>query len=197
MGAYSPAMVMTPEIQEQAMEDIIKPTIQAMKERGSPFTGVLYAGLMIKDNKAKLLEYNVRFGDPECQVLMMRMKSDLVEVLLRLSAGEAMELEWHDETALVVVLASQGYPGSYEKGTKIGGEAIVDSEGKVVFHAGTARDGDGDLVAVGGRVLGVTASGKDVKDAQTEAYKLVDNIDWPKGFCRRDIGWKDIARLEK
>ncbi|WP_419913640.1 phosphoribosylamine--glycine ligase [Hoeflea sp.] len=196
MGAYSPAPVMTDKLVEETMERIIKPTLRGMADRGTPFTGVLYAGLMITASGPQLIEYNVRFGDPECQVLMMRLKDDIL-MLMKAAADEllwTMSARWIDEAALCVVMATKGYPGSYEKGSKIqnleAASALHDVE---IFHAGTKRDGD-DIVANGGRVLGVTALGDTVKAAHDQAYMAVDLIDWPEGFCRRDIGWRAIAR---
>lgn len=196
MGAYSPAPVMTQAVIDQTIETIIKPTVTAMKDRGTPFKGILFAGLMITADGPKLIEYNVRFGDPECQVLMARLQSDLLPLLLATHAGNLNELsaQWRDETALVVVMAANGYPGSYEKGTEIRNIEVADAMPDVsVIHAGTMRDGD-TLRATGGRVLGVTALGATVAEAQTTAYKAVDAIDWPSGFCRRDIGWRAIDR---
>ncbi len=196
MGAYSPAPVMTEELCRQTMDRIILPTVKAMAERGTPYKGVLYAGLMITDKGPELIEYNVRFGDPECQVLMMRLKSDLLPALLATADGVlgSFALQWYDEPALTVVMAANGYPGSYEKGSRIAGleDAARDTDVEI-FHAGTARDGDG-IVATGGRVLNVTALGKTVAAAQAKAYDAADRIDWPQGFCRRDIGWRAIER---
>ena len=196
MGAYSPAPIMTPELCARVMEEIVLPTVRALAERGTPFKGVLYAGLMIKDGAAKLIEYNVRFGDPEAQVLMMRLESDLLPALLAVADGDlsGVTLDWHDDAALCVVMAAKGYPGAYDKGTEIKGldEAGGDPDVQI-FHAGTKRDG-GRLVADGGRVLGVTARGKDIREAKARAYRAVDQIDWPGGFCRRDIGWRAVAR---
>jgi phosphoribosylamine---glycine ligase len=196
MGAYSPAPIMTPELCTRVMEEIVLPTVRAMAERGIPFKGVLYAGLMIKDGAAKLIEYNVRFGDPEAQVLMMRLESDLLPAFLAVADGDlsGVTLDWHDDAALCVVMAAKGYPGTYDKGTEIKGldEAGGDPDVQI-FHAGTAREG-GRLVADGGRVLGVTARGKDIREAKARAYRAVDQIDWPGGFCRRDIGWRAVAR---
>ena len=192
MGAYSPAPVITAALAEEIMERIIRPTVAGMAESGSPYKGVLYAGLMIGADGPKLLEYNVRFGDPECQVLMPRLRSDIVPALMAVRDGvlDRFDLRWTDEAALCVVMASAGYPGDYGKGTVIGGldgaEAI---ENVSVFHAGTQAE-DGKIIATGGRVLGVTATGATVADAQKRAYEAVDLIDWPKGFCRRDIGWR-------
>ncbi|MFP4098654.1 MAG: phosphoribosylamine--glycine ligase [Alphaproteobacteria bacterium] len=197
MGAYSPAHFMTPELEKQIVEDLIQPTIAGMAAEGCPFTGVLFAGLMVKDREAKLLEYNVRFGDPECQPLMMRLNGDLVEILYAAAQGRLEEVKdqvvWADDVALCVVMASEGYPGRYEKGTPIKGlEQANMVEDAVVFHAGTARDESGAIVSNGGRVLGVTAKGDTVAQAQQKAYEAVDKIDWPKGFCRRDIGWRAL-----
>jgi phosphoribosylamine--glycine ligase len=195
MGAYSPAPIMTPALCARVMEEIVIPTVRAMRARGTPFKGVLYAGLMIKDGAPKLIEYNVRFGDPEAQVLMMRLESDLLPALLATAEGRLgkLVLNWHDEAALCVVMAAKGYPGAYEKGTEIRGlgEAGADPDVQV-FHAGTKLDGT-RLLADGGRVLGVTARGKDIAEAKRRAYRAVDKIDWPGGFCRRDIGWRALS----
>jgi len=196
MGAYSPAPVMTPDLCARVMDEIVLPTVAAMKARGTPFKGVLYAGLMIRDGAPKLIEYNVRFGDPEAQVLMMRLKSDLLPALLATAQGRlgGMTLAWHDDAALCVVMAAKGYPGAHETGTEIEGlDAASGGDGAVVFHAGTARDGN-RILAAGGRVLGVTARGADIAQAQARAYAAVDAIDWPGGFCRRDIGWRAVNR---
>ena len=196
MGAYSPAPVLTDDVVEKTMAKIIRPTIAAMKARGMPYMGVLYAGLMIKDGEPKLIEYNCRFGDPECQVLMMRLKSDLATALLAARDGvlDRVDLRWHDDAALTVVMATKGYPGDYAKGSVIEGvddaAALPDVE---IFHAATKAEG-GRLLADGGRVLDVTARGKSVGDAQKRAYEAVDRIHWPEGFCRRDIGWRALAR---
>ncbi|MGB0684247.1 MAG: phosphoribosylamine--glycine ligase [Magnetovibrionaceae bacterium] len=196
MGSYSPAPVVTPEMTKVIMETIIHPTIEGMAKDGTPYAGVLYAGLMIKDGVPKLLEYNVRFGDPECQVLMQRLNSDALELLYAAASGrlEGMELDWDDRAALNVVLATKGYPGYYEKGSEIKNLDAADAMTDVnVFHAGTKADGD-KILANGGRVLAVTALGEDVKAAQARAYEAVDAIDWEEGFCRRDIGWRAIDR---
>ncbi|MDP6804024.1 MAG: phosphoribosylamine--glycine ligase [Rhodospirillales bacterium] len=190
MGAYAPAPVITPEIAAQIMERVIEPTIAAMTAERRPYKGVLYAGLMIADGVPKVLEFNVRFGDPECQPLVMRLKSDLLESLVACTEERIADttLEWHDECALVVVMATKGYPGWYEKGSVIRDiDRAADAEGVAVFHAGTKRS-NGHLVADGGRVLGVTARGRDVAEARERAYRAVDMVDWPEGFCRRDIG---------
>ena len=192
MGAYTPAPVITDAMVERIMDEIITPTIRGAAADGRPYKGVLYAGLMITEKGPELIEYNVRFGDPECQPMMMRLKSDALEMLLACAEGrlEEITLEWREETALSVVMASEGYPDAYGKGSEIKG---LDAAGRlkdvVVFHAGTAGE-DGKIVAAGGRVLNVTALGKSVKAAQKRAYQAVDLIDWPEGFCRRDIGWR-------
>ena len=196
MGAYSPAPVMTDAMIERTMDEIIRPTLKGMAEMGAPFTGVLYAGLMITSDGPKLIEYNVRFGDPECQVLMMRLKDDLLLLLKAATDGMlwTTSARWRDEAALCVVMASKGYPGSYAKGSSIRNlqeaQAADDVE---IFHAGTATR-DGEIVADGGRVLGVTALGRTVGQAQRKAYEAVDAIEWEDGFCRRDIGWRAIGR---
>ncbi len=198
MGAYSPAPVMTDAMIERTMDEIIRPTLKGMAEMGSPFTGVLYAGLMITSDGPKLIEYNVRFGDPECQVLMMRLKDDLLLLLKAATDGMlwTTSARWRDEAALCVVMASKGYPGSYAKGSAIRNlqeaQAADDVE---IFHAGTATR-NGEIVANGGRVLGVTALGRTVGQAQRKAYEAVDAIEWKDGFCRRDIGWRAIGRKD-
>lgn len=195
MGTYSPAPVFTPEVEARTMREIIEPTIAAMQAEGHPFVGVLFAGLMIKDGVPKLIEYNVRFGDPETQVLMRRLESDIVPLFIACAKGDRLsqvEVQFTDQAALCVVMAAKGYPGEYQKSTRI--ENVEKAEAQqdvVVFHAGTARQG-GELLAMGGRVLGVAALGKNVPEAQAKAYKAVDTIDWPEGFCRRDIGWRAI-----
>jgi phosphoribosylamine--glycine ligase len=196
MGAYSPAPVMTPELCEMARATIVEPLVRAMAADGAPFKGVFYAGLMISDGAAKLLEVNVRFGDPECQAILPRLRSDLFAALRAARDGRLneIELEWHDQAALCVVMASKGYPGAYEKGSVIRGiEAAEADTGATVFHAGTQR-ADGEITATGGRVLGVTALGDDIAEAQAKAYQAVERIDWPGGFCRRDIGWRAVGR---
>jgi phosphoribosylamine---glycine ligase len=199
MGAYSPAPVMTPEITRRTMDEIIWPTIRGMATRGTPFKGVLYAGLMITATGPKLIEYNVRFGDPETQVLMMRLKSDLLPALVVTADGvlEHFDLRWHDDAALTVVMAANGYPGEYAKGSEIRGlDAAGAVEGVEIFHAGTTQEGP-RLVATGGRVLNVTARGSTVSEAQQRAYRAVAKIDWPGGFCRSDIGWRALDREEQ
>jgi phosphoribosylamine--glycine ligase len=196
MGAYSPAPVMTPELVDQVMATIIEPTLATMKADGMPYKGVLYAGLMITADGPELIEYNARFGDPECQVLMMRMESDLLELLYAAAKGElkGKRVAWRDDPALTVVMAAKGYPGAYDKGTAINGLDDAASNADVeIFHAGTALQ-DGQLVATGGRVLNVTAVAPSVAQAQALAYAAIDKIDWPDGFCRRDIGWRAIER---
>ncbi|APH71178.1 phosphoribosylamine--glycine ligase [Aquibium oceanicum] len=195
MGAYSPASVMTPELVDQVMREIVEPTMRGMAEAGAPFSGVLYAGLMLTSDGPKLIEYNVRFGDPECQVLMMRLKDDLLVLLKAAADGQLghMSVRWRDEAALTVVMAAKGYPGTPEKGGAIRGLAEAGSGGVEVFHAGTAEK-DGAIVANGGRVLNVTATGRTVAEARDKAYAAVERIDWPQGFCRRDIGWREIER---
>ncbi|CAD6268069.1 unnamed protein product [Miscanthus lutarioriparius] len=198
MGAYSPAPIMTEELKKKVMESIILPTVKGMAAEGCKFVGVLYAGLMIekKSGLPKLIEYNVRFGDPECQVLMMRLESDLAQVLLAACRGELgkVSLTWSPELATVVVMASEGYPGPYKKGTVIKNidEAEQVSPAVKIFHAGTAFDTDGNFVAAGGRVLGVTAKGKDIEEARAKAYDALDVVDWPEGFYRHDIGWRAL-----
>jgi len=197
MGAYSPAHFITPELEAQVIKDLIEPTIAGMAAEGCPFTGVLFAGLMVKDGVAKLLEHNVRFGDPECQPLMMRLEGDLVEILYAAAQGRLDEVKddvtWSDDKTLCVVMAANGYPGSYQKGTPISGFKEANAvDGAYVFHAGTAEDEFGNVVNVGGRVLGVTAKGATIAEAQKRAYEAVDKIDWPEGFCRRDIGWRAL-----
>ena len=196
MGAYSPAPVMTPALTERVMAEIIRPTLAGMAKRGTPFQGVLFAGLMITAQGPKLIEYNTRFGDPECEVLMPRLKSDIVPALLAACDGvlDRVDLRWRDEAALTVVLAAKGYPAKPETGSVIRdvekAEALDDV---LVFHAGTKLS-NGDLVANGGRVLNVVALGRSVGEAQKRAYEAVDKIDWPGGFCRRDIGWQAVKR---
>ncbi len=196
MGAYSPAPVMTAAMVRRTMAEIIRPTAAAMKARGTPFKGVLFAGLMITPQGPKLIEYNVRFGDPECQVLMLRLKSDLLPALLAACDGvlKSFDLRWHEDAALCVVMAAKGYPGEVARGTEIRGlDAAARMEGVEIFHAGTKADGD-RIRAHGGRVLNVTARGQTVTQARERAYAAVGRIDWPEGFCRRDIGWRALER---
>jgi len=192
MGAYSPAPLVTEAMAGRIMDEIIEPTVRAMKDAGYPYKGVLYAGLMIEDGMPNLLEYNVRFGDPECQALAMRLRSDLLPALLAARNGglKHFDLRWHDESALTVVMAAKGYPGAHNKGTEIRGIKTADAmDGVKVFHAGTAEQ-DGKLVAVGGRVLNVTALAPTITEAKAKAYQAVDAIDWPEGFYRKDIGFR-------
>jgi phosphoribosylamine---glycine ligase len=196
MGAYSPARVLTPELEARAIEEIVKPTVAAMAAAGTPFSGVLYAGLMLTADGPKLIEYNARFGDPECQVLMARLDEDLLELLLSVAngtLGARGPAKWVEQTALTVVLAAKGYPGTPQSGGAIDDVAEAEETGALVFQAGTRLDG-AQLVASGGRVLAVTALGATVAAAQTAAYHAVDQIVFPSGFCRRDIGWREIAR---
>ncbi len=196
MGAYSPAPIMTPDLHARVMNEIVLPTVAALRARGIPYQGVLYAGLMIGADGPKLIEYNARFGDPECQVLMMRLKSDILPALIAAADGtlDRVGLEWHDETALTVVMAAQGYPGDYGKGSEIRGlDKAAGVEGVTVFHAGTKRDGN-RILANGGRVLNATARGGSVAEARDKAYRAIAEIDWPQGFCRSDIGWRALER---
>jgi phosphoribosylamine--glycine ligase len=196
MGAYSPAPVMTKALEARVMAEIIRPTLAAMAQRGTPFKGVLFAGLMITGEGPKLIEYNVRFGDPECQVLMPRMKTDLVSALLAACDGvlSTFDVRWWDHAALGVVMAAEGYPAAPRKGGAIGGlAALADAADTLVFHAGTAEK-DGALVASGGRVLTVVGLGGDVAEAKAVAYRGVNALDFPDGFCRRDIGWRAVGR---
>jgi len=194
MGAYSPAPVLTDELQSQVMTEIVEPTVRALAAEGMPFSGVLYAGLMLTDSGPKLIEYNCRFGDPECQVLMARLESDLAEIMLACANGSlnGLNAEFASETAMTVVMAAKGYPGTPEKGGAID-LGSAETNGAKVFHAGTALNGE-QLVANGGRVLNVTASGASVTEAQSAAYAAVDAINFPSGFCRRDIGWREVER---
>ena len=196
MGAYSPAPVMTPAMEERVMAEIVRPTLAGMAKRGSPFQRVLFAGLMITAQGPKLIEYNVRFGDPECEVLMPRLKSDILPALIAACDGVLgdFDLRWSDQAALTVVLAARGYPAKPETGSVIRGvEKAECLDDVLVFHAGTKLK-NGDLVANGGRVLNVVGLGKSVGEAQARAYRAVDAIDWPEGFCRRDIGWQAVKR---
>mgnify|MGYP000137186290 FL=1 len=196
MGAYSPAPVLTPLLTGEALERIVVPTVRAMAQEGTPYSGVLYAGLMLTSSGVQLIEYNARFGDPECQVLMLRLEDDLVDLLLACAAGKLGTVappRLSPETALTVVMAAQGYPGTPKKGGPIAGVAAAEANGAKVFHAGTALAGEA-LVASGGRVLNVTARGATVTEAQARAYAAVDLIEAPDLFCRRDIGWREVAR---
>ncbi|PQZ49416.1 phosphoribosylamine--glycine ligase [Ochrobactrum sp. MYb15] len=196
MGAYAPAPVMTPEIVERTMRELIEPTMRGMAEIGAPFSGVLFLGLMIGKDGPKLIEYNTRFGDPECQVLMMRLETDLLDLINAAVDGKLDEvsLEWKDQPALTVVMAAEGYPTNVKKGSVIRGlDKLEGIEGLKVFHAGTAEK-DGKLIASGGRVLNVTAIAETVAEAQANAYDAVKKIDWPEGFYRSDIGWRAVER---
>ncbi len=196
MGAYSPAPVFTDKVRERTMKELIEPVVAEMKKRGAPYVGVLYAGLMIEDERPRLVEFNARFGDPECQILMRRLKSDLLPALYKAATGalKGAELDWSDDAAALVVMAADGYPGAYKKGSEIKGvEGANALPGVVVFHAGTKEE-DGKLLSNGGRVLNVTAMGKDIREAVTRAYAGVDAIDWPGGFHRKDIGWRALER---
>ena len=199
MGAYSPAAVFTPALQARVMADIIRPTVEIMAQKGMPFSGVLFAGLMLTEAGPKLIEYNARFGDPETQVMMIRFQGDLVALLHAVATGTLAEhppLSFSDDVALTVVMAAAGYPGTPEKGGAIRGIDAAMASGAMVFHAGTSKQG-GALLADGGRVLNVTATGSTVRKAQEIAYAAVDAIDFPSGFCRRDIGWRAIAHSDK
>jgi phosphoribosylamine---glycine ligase len=195
MGAYSPAPILTPEIERQTIERIVMPTVNAMRARGTPYLGVLYAGLMIGKDGPKLIEYNARFGDPECQVLMMRLKSDLLPALIAARVGmlDTVDLRWSDDPAITVIMAAKGYPGAYGIGSVIRGlDAAAEVDGVQVFHAGTAREG-GLVIANGGRVLNVCASATTLAEARDRAYEAIGRIDWPEGFFRRDIGWRALG----
>ncbi len=203
MGAYSPAHFITPDLEKKIIDRIIKPTVDGMREDGVPFKGVLFAGLMVVNGEPKLIEYNIRFGDPECQPIMMRLESDLVELLLATDKGTLATYKdkvlWSDQTTLCVVMAANGYPGSYKKGTIIKNTADLTAMQNVqLFHAGTLRDNSGSLVGSGGRVLGIVGVGDTILEAQNKAYAGVNQIDWPEGFCRRDIGWRAVkAKKDK
>ncbi|KFI27823.1 phosphoribosylamine--glycine ligase [Haematobacter missouriensis] len=194
MGAYSPAPVLSEAIQRQALEEIVKPTMAEMARRGTPFQGVLYAGLMIKEGRARLVEYNVRFGDPECQVLMMRLGAQALDLLHAAAEGRLAEMtaSWADDHALTVVMAADGYPGDYVKGTEIRGlDALPSDSSRMCFHAGTVER-EGRILANGGRVLNLTARGATLAEARERAYAMVERVNWPEGFCRHDIGWRAL-----
>ncbi|HWE05838.1 MAG TPA: phosphoribosylamine--glycine ligase [Rhizomicrobium sp.] len=196
MGAVSPSSLLAPQVIKKTLSQIIKPTIAAMAARGTPYMGVLYAGLMIRDGEPSLVEYNCRFGDPECQVLMMRLKSDLATALLAARDGEIahLDLRWKDDAALAVVMAACGYPGNYSRGSEIRGvQDAAKIKGVQIFHAATEKR-DGKLCATGGRVLNVAALGSNVEEARSRAYEAVHRIDWPEGFFRSDIGTRGLAR---
>ncbi|HUQ12674.1 MAG TPA: phosphoribosylamine--glycine ligase [Novosphingobium sp.] len=197
MGAYSPARILTPALEREAIQRIVAPTVRAMAEAGTPYSGVLYAGLMLTREGPKLIEYNARFGDPECQVLMLRLESDLAELLLACAENRLATCDpprFAPDAALTVVMAAQGYPGTPDKGGRIEGVDEAERAGAQVFHAGTALAPVGALVAHGGRVLNVTARGPTVREAQAAAYAALNRIDFPQGFCRKDIGWREVAR---
>ncbi len=196
MGAYSPAPVLTDALQQQAMDRIVLPTIREMARRGTPYQGVLYAGLMIEAGQARLVEYNCRFGDPEAQVLMMRLGAQALDLMLACAEGRLSEVQvnWAADHALTVVMAADGYPGAYAKGSQIRGlEELPEDSRHMVFHAGTARR-DTQIIASGGRVLNVTARGATLQEARDAAYAMVEAIDWPGGFCRHDIGWRALSK---
>ena len=195
MGAYSPAPVMTDAVTRQALDQIVRPTLAEMARRGTPYQGVLFVGLMIKNGAPRLVEYNCRFGDPECQVLMMRLGAQALDLMLATAEGRLADLSvnWAEDHALTVVLAAQGYPGDYEKGSVIKGlDTCPEDSFHMVFHAGTTR-AQGQITATGGRVLAATARGTTLQEAADRAYAMVDRIDWPQGFCRRDIGWRALS----
>ena len=194
MGAYSPAPVLTAALQQKTLDEIVQPTIDEMAKRGTPYEGVLYVGLMIKDGQPRLVEYNVRFGDPECQVLMMRLGAQALDALLACANKQldTFKLHWADDHAMTVVLAAEGYPGPYDKGSVINGlDNVENGTDLQVFHAGTAKK-DGNTVAIGGRVLNITARSADLSTARANAYGAIKGIDWPEGFCRSDIGWRAL-----
>ncbi|MEO1363708.1 MAG: phosphoribosylamine--glycine ligase [Pseudomonadota bacterium] len=196
MGAYSPAPVLTDAVAERALDEIIRPTVAEMARRGTPYQGVLYAGLMIENGAPRLVEYNVRFGDPECQVLMMRLGAQALDLMQAAAEGRLAEAQvnWADDHAMTIVMAANGYPGSYAKGAPIGGlEAMPGDSNSMVFHAGTALTG-GQITAAGGRVLNVTARGDTLAQAAERAYGMVDDIDFPGGFYRNDIGWRALTK---
>ncbi|MEO0831141.1 MAG: phosphoribosylamine--glycine ligase, partial [Pseudomonadota bacterium] len=195
MGAYSPAPILTERLVGQIMTEIVQPTLGEMARRGTPYSGVLYVGLMVENNRARLVEYNVRFGDPETQVLMMRLGGQALDLMLACAEGrlEGRQVNWADDHAMTVVLAAEGYPGAYAKGEEIAGLAALPEDSQhMVFHAGTTRSG-GAVVSAGGRVLNATARGATLEDARAKAYRLADGIDWPGGRFRRDIGWRALA----
>jgi phosphoribosylamine--glycine ligase len=199
MGAYSPPPIMTPALSERVMRQIVAPTVAGMAKRGAPFRGVLFAGLMIGEDGPKLIEFNVRFGDPEAEAILARLEDDLLEFMLGCAKGALPDRapKFSDQTALTVVMAARGYPGAVVKGTPIKGlDAAGRLPGVSILHAATRREGE-TIVSDGGRVLAVTALGRDVIEAQSRAYAAVDRLDWPGGFCRRDIGWRAIERRRR
>ena len=194
MGAYSPAPVLSDAVVAKAMDEIVGPTMREMVRQGMPYQGVLYVGLMIKDGQPRLVEYNVRFGDPECQVLMLRLGAQALDLMQAVAEGrlDQMQVNWADDHAITVVMAANGYPGSYAKGTEIKGlDTLTEDSMNIVFHAGTTEK-DGAILATGGRVLNVTARGATLAEARARAYGMVEQIDWPQGFCRKDIGWRAL-----
>lgn len=194
MGAYSPAPVLSDAVVAKAMDEIVGPTMREMVRQGMPYQGVLYVGLMIKDGQPRLVEYNVRFGDPECQVLMLRLGAQALDLMQAVAEGrlDQMQVNWADDHAITVVMAANGYPGSYAKGTEIKGlDALTEDSMNIVFHAGTTEK-DGAILSSGGRVLNVTARGATLAEARARAYGMVEQIDWPQGFCRKDIGWRAL-----
>jgi phosphoribosylamine--glycine ligase len=194
MGAYSPAPVLSEAVQAQAMAEIVLPTIREMARRGTPYQGVLYAGLMIEGGRGRLVEYNARFGDPECQVLMMRLGAQALDLLLACAEGrlEQARVNWADDHALTVVMATKGYPGPYHRGSMIHGlQRLPEDSRHMCFHAGTVEK-DGQILANGGRVLSITARGGTLEEARNRAYGMIDHLDWPEGFCRSDIGWRAL-----
>ena len=196
MGAYSPAPIMTPELVEATLEQIVKPTMAEMARRGMPYRGVLYVGLMIQDGKPRLVEYNVRFGDPDCQALMMRLGAQALDLMLAAAEGRLAErhVNWAEDHAMTVVRAAKGYPGSYKKGTVIGGlDDLPETSWEMMFHAGTTEV-DGKATATGGRVLNATARGRTLEEARERAYAMAEAVDWPEGFFRRDIGWRALGK---
>jgi len=197
MGAYSPASILTPALEKQAMDEIVLPTVRAMRAAGTPYSGVLYAGLMLTPERPKLIEYNCRFGDPECQVLMMRFDGDLLSLLLATAQGQLQQagpISLSDRSALTIVMAAEGYPGTPSKGARITGIQEAEAGGALVFQAGTALNG-ADLIANGGRVLNITAAGASVAEARDTAYRAIEAIEFPGGFFRKDIGWRELSRM--
>ena len=196
MGAYSPAPVLDDQTAQRVMDEIITPTVTTLSQRGTPYNGVLFAGLMLTESGPQLIEYNVRFGDPECQVLMMRFDGDLVELMLATAQGELSRLDrptFSSDSAMTVVMAAKGYPGTPEKGGTIDKIANAEADGAKIFHAGTAKQ-DGQLVSSGGRVLNVTAMGNSLQTARDSAYSAIEKIDFADGFYRNDIGWRELER---
>jgi phosphoribosylamine---glycine ligase len=199
MGAYSPAPIIDAAMQARIMNDIINPTVKALRDMGRPFTGVLFAGLMMTQMGPKVVEFNARFGDPETEAILPRLKTDLLALLYAVGKGllDGVDIQWYDRAALSVIMASSGYPGPYKKGTVVHGlDQAATVQDAVVFHAGTARNIRGETVATGGRVLAVTGCGSTIAEAQASAYKAIDKINWPEGFCRRDIGWRAVKQTE-